>query len=81
MSNTANRNQATQPEDDLTAEVDKILERVTADLRKKLVTLISRREKKLMKSTAPSHKASARKPADGKSKKKYHSSGSESDSS
>jgi len=75
-------NRATQPEhDDLSVEVDKILEKVTADLRKKLTTLIMRREKKLLKSVPTASKATVRKPADAKSKKKYHSSGSESESS
>ena len=68
-----------QPEsDDLSTEIDKILTKVTDDLRKKIGTLISRREKKLLKSVPKPSKPS-KKPADSKkSKKKYHSSASES---
>jgi len=76
--------QARRSTDDLAEELDKILEKSFNDIRKRLTSLIVRREKRLLRQIKTAQKTSrapiARtKPK--KSKKKYYSSSEESSSS
>ena len=87
---------ATQPEtDDLAAELDKIFEKEFAVLRKRILTAVARRERRLLKQasavsrtsrapTAPRKREKApvepSAPTKRAPRKKYHSSSSESES-
>jgi len=71
----------TQDTADLTAELDKILDKTFSDLRKRLTTMITRREKRLLKpSRASTTKKEKPTPAPTR-RTKYRSSSSHSESS
>ena len=65
--------------EELLVEIDKIVEKHANDLKKKILTLITRREKKLLKAKPQKEPVTAQKKQ--RVRKRYHSSASETESS